>query len=542
MSRASTLDFAARNRAKNAENRARRDREAEFRREQALREQEADAAQQQALLQSNLSSMQAGAAAYQQNQNRATAERRYQAGGTNRRNDARAAAIFNSNLQRDFGREQERINSGVIDQQAAIQAERDAQLHGYGQSDARLSHGFNRQMTNLNHVNQLGRDAVQQRYGQQNAQQSQGYAVDNAHMQQRFNQENAARAQQYGVENAHLQNQFNQDAAGQQQLFAQENARLGNQLGMEADQFRFGLDQQGADAQQLRGREDARLSNGMQQDNAYDQLIQQRISSGWTYSPEIEPKVRKYKAALADLPSLVAQSEITPEDAQDQARQIRAAMRYMVPEVPPQEQQMPSMQDSYSQNVMIDENGNAIVRDPSSGKLTFDRARPETSRRSEGSTGRYDPETGRLNPDVASSVYGEMRKDYHDYVRGSKDDVDDNGISKPPLSWVEYVREKAAEYPPDERQVFDEILKTQPPSPEMPPLWDESNTPPPGFSRDGMASPPPAPQDFGQDIIPNSLARNRALADQTEQQRSVIDQDPTVSGAMASGPTSPDRW
>jgi hypothetical protein len=177
MSQASQLAFAARDRAKKAEAQARRDRELEFQRQQALQAQQASAAQQQAMLQANLSSMQAGAAQYQQDQNRQRAAYQYSLGEPNRRMDARAAAVFQDNLRRDTGREQARISSDVMNQQAGIQSERDAALHGYGQDDARLNNVFDRGMANLN----------------------QGHVLDRATQQQQFGQRNAAQAQQYGL-------------------------------------------------------------------------------------------------------------------------------------------------------------------------------------------------------------------------------------------------------------------------------------------------------------------------------------------------------
>lgn len=495
MSRLSLQNFAARNRNRKAEERARRDAAVAFKREQALLQQEAKNRERQQIIDANLQAQIAAGQMYAQNQYTKQADRSRMANDTTLRQRNRLDGIFDRKQQMAAAWEQSRIQQQLADQAAEIQAQRDAALHGYNQSDARLQHGFNQDMSRLTHGQQMRRDATQQRYGQQNAAQAQQYAVDNANLQQRFN-----------TDNAHLQNQFATD----------RDARL-----------------------QQYGQEDLRLQQEFAQNNWIDKVIEERSRAGYTLNPSQQRMADEIEEKKGNALKLYMSGELTQQDYTQQLRQLSQAKRHLIPDVPPEAQQLPSMDQYWQTHVKEDEFGNIIYRDPSTGKVTFDRARPTGGGSGSEKAGRYDKDTGKLNPAEASSVYADMRKAYQQHRQeASKPNADGTPSKQKVKTWEEFVRSEALQYPPDERAVFEEFMGGPKQSSIDKIKNNREMSSESGYSQIEAMPPSEAPdwQQKGADILNQNVARIQAIAELGQKQLMNLPNDPLVTGAMAINP------
>lgn len=508
MSRQWQLDFAARNRARNAEYQARRDQERQFQQQQILAQQQADAAQQQAILQANLSAMQAGGMAYQQDQMRRQAEQRFAAGSTGRKNDARAAAVFQDNLRRDAGREQARIASGAMDQQAGIQSQRDAALHGYGQSDARLA----------------------QRFNQANAIQQHGFNLDAGRVAQGYTMDRDAALHGYGQADASQQHGYNLESGRIAQGYNQDNERLRHGFQTDLQQRGFDLDQRGADAQQMRGQEDARFSNQMQRGNSYDQMTQEKLNQGWTYRPEDKVELDKLRKEQNSLPGKVRSHVITSKEAARQYELLEDEMRYFQPDVPPPrvDPEQEFNQGTYERGgVLYNKNGDkgwSVLHDPSLA---------QQGRGSSTQTGSYDPQTGRPVRAEANKLYSDLRKNWMDHKRQVEDaayGVDGQRLANAPkaMTWEEFLRSENSQRPDDDiKLMYPELFQ------ESVPAGAGAGTQPPANT---SAKPVQDWQEMGAQLIRNSMQNQMKKANDAYQERADLDNEPAVTAAMSINP------
>lgn len=342
----------------------------EHQQQMAMQQEAEKQRERQMILQSNLSSNAAAARMYAQNQYDRKAGRLGMAGDAQLRQRNKMDAIKAGKAQQHAARMDHYRQQELARDQAGLQAERDAQLHGYGTEDAAQLHGygmedmsqaneFNVGMANLTHGNQLQTNRLQHGYGQQDARQLWLQKVADARTQQGYGRENAKMAQRDAIEKARIQDQFNQDAARQKQAYSLETLGRSHDLNMDRDQFGYDLDQRGAVAQQRRTedaaiaqqgrtRDDVEFGNDMLQDSELDKTIKQQLNDGWTYTPSQQASIDSIDAEQKRLLEVDWNNGINQAEIERQLKSFKRRKRSVGP--PTQKPTQKTAADRFNEN------------------------------------------------------------------------------------------------------------------------------------------------------------------------------------------------
>ena len=478
---------AARAARMNAQRQSSRDRydarkaaQADFQRALMLQAQDANLSQQQAIMDANLRAQAAAGQMYAQQQYADDAQRSRMANDTTLRQRNRLDGIFDKRQQMDLAWNQNQIAT----QQAALQ------------------HALDARMRRLDHASQMARDKQQHAYGQ-----------EDARLQNTFNRDLTA-----------LQHQNNLGMAEAQQGYDQANARLGSQLQADRDRQLHGY-----------GQEDLRLQQQFTKDNYIQKLNDQRVAQGWTRSPALENEYQELQNAKIKAWKMYRRGELEKDDLNEQLRLISDSEMDLLPDTPPAQPTLEKAKGKIWEQGgamwTMDEKGNAVVALPP--------PKPAREGSGQGKMGRYDKDTGRLNPAEASSVYAEMRKAYQQYIQAaSQPNADGTPSQQKVKTWEEFVRSEAMQYPPDERAVFAEFMG----GPKQSSIDKIKNNreiaSESGYSQLEAMPPSEAPdwQRKGADILNQNVARIQAIAELGQKQLVNLPNDPLVTGAMAINP------
>ena len=521
-------NMAANARARYEANRARKDAAL-----QAARDEKNE--REKMIMQANMSAQAYADQMYWQQKNAKKAAKTRMIDDRELRRRGRLDGIKSRNAQEHAARQQQYRTQELNQDQAGMQAERDQQLHGYGQQDASQANDFNRGMANLNNSNMMGRDARLHGYGQQDSAQAQQYGV-----------QNATTAYDRAVDGANLQNRFNQEAAERQQLYGRENAQMSHQIGMARDQNSYQLDQFGANAQQGRGQQDAiaqqgrgrsdmMFANNVERGNALEERNTRLIDEGWTFTRGQQAKLDGYEKEEDIVGVELTDYKISQTEAESQMDTIRTKRRGVTPP------QKPVKRDTgkiHAEQTWTDKNTgvtyNVIEGKPSS--VAYD---PRQGGRSSGGgdQGSFDP-AGNLTFETDNKIRGEVNKAYGEYKKNEMMMATDGTVPKV-KSQVEWLREQLPFMNPHVQRIYQGVLQSlASPSPKTPgnnPAWFQNMT---------SGQPPTAQQpeqnwqDAGTALLNNGqfMAGPKSKAGEWAEQSTNVLQDPTIARAIQGFP------
>lgn len=532
----------------NAERRARLETLRAFQQQQMLSSQEADEQERQMIMQANLAAMANGQQQYLAQQNARKAGRAAMAQDREIRRRNRLDGIKAGNAQQHAALMEQRRQQELAEDQAALTAERDAQLHGYGMEDATQQHGFNQQlagqqhgfnqdMANLTNRHTMGRDRRLHGFNQQTAAQQQAYGMQNAEA-----------AHGRSLETAHLNNRFSQEAAHLQHGQALERAGVAHGMDMERDQFGFQLDQLGANAQQFRGqqdavaaqgrnREDLSFANKLQQGNALDERIARLKEEGWTLNPSMQAVSDQLDNEEKILLETLTNYGITSEDAAAQLEGIKNRRRQLVPT------ERPAVVDpkkEFERRTYTDKD-NVKYAIPLDGPPTVLRDPNQRSGSSRGQEGAFDVD-GNLTFEADQKVRADVEKSYLEYKRNEMMMAAD-GTTPSIQSKADWLREQIPFMNPNVQQIYAGILEKM--DAEKPRQKPGGKTP--GFMNLGVSPPPQASQspqgvNDWQQAGSSLLSEGQFYAGPNAKVRELDDhignitQDPTISRALQGFP------
>ena len=514
-------------RARAAEKQRKKDEAIAFQRQQALQAQAASEQERQLIMQANLSAQTQAGQMYAQQQYGRDDARAAMAQDLQIRQRNKIAGIKAGNAQEHAARQQQYRTQELNQDQARMQAERDQQLHGYGQQDASQANDFNRGMANLNNSNMMGRDARLHGYGQQDSAQAQQYGV-----------QNATTAYDRAVDGANLQNRFNQEAAGRQQLYGRENAQMSHQIGMARDQNSYQLDQFGENAQQFRGQEDAiaqqgrgrsdmMYANNVERGNALEERNTRLIDEGWTFTRSQQAQLEEFDKEENIVAAELRGHRISQTEAESQMDEISANRRGVTPT------QKPVKRDTgkiHAEQTWTDKNTgvtyNVIEGKPSS--VAYDPRQHQSGRSSGGNQGSFQPD-GELTFDADTKMRSDVSKAYLDY-RKNEMMMSTDGTTPKIKSQREWLKEQIPFMNPHVQRIYQGVLQSlETPLPGNNPEWFQNMTSEPPTP----SPPPPTPTPYSQ-----GQGFSQQVPGSTTPEIDAINAGMTIpQGPMTAGPT-----